>query len=241
MNVWTECQGEQQICALDLQPWRLVEAQHILSTRDLVDTAKEHELLEALLERAKPPIHQQADYLIFTPFRYPSLKYGSRFAQSFECSCWYGSLEFETALSEIAYYRFLFLKDTTADLGYIEVLLTAFQAWLKTLKGIDLTKPPFLAYRDSISDKTSYQTSHALGRSMRAAQVEAFVFYSARSQQNGSNVAAFIPDIFQRHQGQQTFHHQTWQCMANHEFVEFTRSDLRGVKRHVFSAAEFTS
>lgn len=233
--VWTKCEGEHYIQPLTLEPWRVVEAQHVLSTRDLVDTAHEHDILESMLEATKPPIDTHIDYLIFTPFRYPPLKYGSRFGRTFETGCWYGALELETALAEVAHYRFQFLNDSTADLGYIDVLLTAFQAWLNTSRGIDLTAKPFHQYRYLISAKDSYEHSQTLGTAMRAANVEAFLFYSARSMNNGNNVAAFYPHVFKKQHGQYTFHHQTWQCISNLKHVEFTRTDYNGLKRYTFS------
>jgi hypothetical protein len=234
VNIWQACQGENYVTALDLQPWRIVEAQHVLSTRDLVDTAEEHDILESLLEDSKPAVDQVSEYLIFTPFRYPPLKYGSRFGCLFEPSLWYGAMEFKTALAEVAYYRRLFLKDTMAELGYVDVLLTAFQAWLKTPLGIDLRQSPFNQHRELICAKDSYDHSQTLGASMRAAQVEAFVFYSARTAEEGCNIAAFTPKVFHKKNARQTFHHQTWHCIANRERVEFTRTDFNGTDRYVY-------
>src|ERR1700722_16404559 len=116
MNIWERCNGLSYITPLQCNPWRVVEAQHISSTRKLVDTAAEHEVLENLLEESKPAIDKNTDYLIFTPFRYPPLKYGSRFGSRLEPSLWYGSLDIATALAEVAYYRLLFLNDTAATL-----------------------------------------------------------------------------------------------------------------------------
>ena len=64
-----------------LQLWRAVEAQHVVSTRVLVDTLDEQAELERLLDAAKPAIeHPPAlHWLLYTPFRYPPLPSGSRF------------------------------------------------------------------------------------------------------------------------------------------------------------------
>ncbi|MCA9738134.1 MAG: RES domain-containing protein, partial [Gemmatimonadetes bacterium] len=54
-DIWTRCAGATRLAALDASPWRVVEAQHLVSTRKLVDSAAEQEVLEDLLDGAKPP------------------------------------------------------------------------------------------------------------------------------------------------------------------------------------------
>ncbi|RUQ97983.1 RES family NAD+ phosphorylase [Legionella septentrionalis] len=240
MNIWMLCAGEKQLQPIQTEPWRVVEAQHILSVRDLVDTPEEHDILEELIEQTKPYVAKDKDYLIFTPFRYPPLKYGSRFGRTFEPSLWYGSFELETAFAEVAYYRLMFLNDTTAQLGYIEVLLTAFTALLDTKKGIDLTVAPFNQYRAQISAKDTYAYSQVLGASMRSAQVQAFLYFSARTKSARKNIAAFTPDVFKKKDKHFAFNQQTWQCIANKHIVEFTRSEIAGRKRCSFTAEQFT-
>ena len=53
--------------------WRLVEAQHRVSTMKLVDSPHEQETLEELLDATKPPVPDECSHLhwlLFTPFRY---------------------------------------------------------------------------------------------------------------------------------------------------------------------------
>lgn len=53
--------------------WRCVEAQHVVSTLQLVDTLDEQRLLEDILENTKPPVPPECEglhYLYMTPFRY---------------------------------------------------------------------------------------------------------------------------------------------------------------------------
>ena len=61
--------------------WRLVEAQHRVSTLKLADTLAEQEMLEDLIEATKPVIPVECrhlDYLLATPFRYGTYPNGSR-------------------------------------------------------------------------------------------------------------------------------------------------------------------
>ncbi len=237
--IWEKCEGTQHIKSLCKEPWRIVEAQHISSSRDLVDTLEEHDCLEALLEESKPHVLKEKDYLIFTPFRYPPLKYGSRFGQDYEPSLWYGSLELSTAFAEVAYYRLQFFNDTTAPLDYIEIPMTAFQTILSTQHGIDLTTTPFKAYTAEISNKHSYESSQALGTAMRNAEIEAFIYFSARTQQLGKNIAAFTPAVFQRKHHLYIHHQQNWLCIANQDQIEFTRLGILTRERQIFSKESY--
>ncbi len=239
MSIWAESEGMRFRKCLDVQPWRMVEAQHISSSRDLVDSREEHELLEELLENTKPQIINNKHYLIFTPFRYPPLKYGSRFGNSYEPSLWYGSIDLQTALAEVAFYRLKFFADTSADLEYIEIPMTAFKAHIKTKNGIDLTNLPFKKYHDKISNKLSYDYSQPLGTEMREANVDAFIFTSARDKNLGNNVAAFTSDVFEMKNKQYITNMQNWRCIANKNIIEFTRDEIINRKHQGFSKEEF--
>ena len=122
-DIWTQCAGPSEIRPLRLTPWRVVESQHQVATRKLVDTLDEQALLEELIDGAKPPdaTNGRLHYLIATPFRYPPLKHGSRFGTAHERGIWYGAESVATAMAEVAYYRLVFLEGTTADLGRITV------------------------------------------------------------------------------------------------------------------------
>ncbi len=239
MSIWSESEGIKLAKSLNLEPWRMVEAQHISSSRDLVESREEHDLLEELLEKSKPRIANNKHYLIYTPFRYPPLKYGSRFANTYEQSLWYGSINLLTALAEVAFYRLKFFADTSADLEYIEIPMTAFKAYIQTENGIDLTTPHFKKYQDKISNKTSYVDSQKLGAEMRDANIEVFIFTSARDKTFGKNVAAFTPDVFKMKDNQYITGMQNWRCIANHNIIEFTRDEILCRKHHEFFKEEF--
>ncbi|MDF1677316.1 MAG: RES family NAD+ phosphorylase [Legionellaceae bacterium] len=234
MNIWQTCQGNSHITTLKETPWRVVEAQHILNARDLVDSIEEHEILEDLLENSKPHIETHInDPLIFTPFRYPPLEYGSRFGHIFEPSLWYGSLDITTALTEVAYYRLKFNQDTTANLGYVDTLLTAFNVCIQTKGGIDLTKPPFAQYTSAISSKTSYTESQQLGTDMRQHNIEAFIFYSARTEKPAKNIGVFTCHAFCKKHQQYTYNQQTWKCISDKTTVQMMRTDNFGHQRYL--------
>ncbi len=227
-RIWTRCAGSSRVRGLSARPFRLVEAQHLTSTRKLVDSADEQALLETLIERAKPPVPSGPEFdgrhfLLTTSFRYPPLRHGSRFATRFERSLWYGSKQRRTAFAEAAYYRLVFLEGTRADLGRLEVEVSAFRVPVRTRRGIDLTKAPFDLEAERISSPVRYDDSQALGAAMREAGVEAFRYRSARDRDGGVNVALFTPKAFAAPRPEAF---ETWTCTATRERVEFQRKDF---------------
>ena len=237
-SIWTRCAGDSEVRALHCSPWRVVESQHQVSTRKLVDSADEQALLEQLIDGAKPPdnTHGRLHYLLFTPFRYPPLRHGSRFGRRHKGGIWYGSLERRTAFAEVAYYRLLFLEGTHAPLGTITTPLTAFRASLHTKLGVALDAPPFDAYRDTIASPVTYSHTQPLGDAMRSAGVEAFRYPSARDVQGGVNVGAFTPSVFGRTKPTSL---ESWHCAASRERVDVTRGDYFTRETFAFARGEF--
>jgi hypothetical protein len=237
-SIWTRCAGDSELRSLHLLPWRVVEAQHLVSTRKLVDSAEEQELLEEMIDRAKPPdlTAGRLHYLLFTPFRYPPLPHGSRFGGRHERGIWYGSLDRRSAFAEVAYYRLLFLEGTHASLGTVTTPLTAFTARVHTQRGVDLVAPPFDSYRRAIASPTSYASSQALGSAMRSAGVEAFRYPSARDAEGGINIAAFVPSVFGNTKPRSL---ETWHCSASRDSVEITQGDYFKRDRFAFPRAQF--
>jgi hypothetical protein len=223
-SIWTQCAGDSEIRLLTIGAWRSVEAQHQVATRKLVDSDAEQQLLEELIDTVKPPLSAgtRLHYLLSTPFRYPPLRYGSRFGTRLERGVWYGSESQSTLFAEVAYYRFLFLHGSSAELGVVETELTTFRATIRSERGIDLTVPPFKAHEPVLASPTSYHTTQELGRAMRDARVETFRYTSARDLASGVNVGAFWPAVFGRRQPRSL---ETWHCTATRARVEVSRRD----------------
>lgn len=238
-SIWTRCAGDSRKRALRLEPWRVVESQHQISTRKLVDSDAEQQLLEQLIDSAKPPdpTGGKLHYLLFTPFRYPPLPYGSRFGTRTEQGIWYGAESQRTAFAEVAYYRLLFLEGSAADLGLLEVELTAFRASVQTDQGIDLTTKPFKAYETLLASPVTYADTQPLGRAMRESGVEAFRCRSARDVEGGVCIGIFTPAAFGRRQPRGF---ETWYCAANRSRVEFVRRGFDTRRAHGFAREEFT-
>src|SRR6185295_2574229 len=112
-RTWTPAALSSKRRALSGVCWRVVEAQHKVSTLKLVDTLDEQALLENLIEQTKPSVPPECrhlHYLLATPFRYGApYPLGSRFRHAgMTPGVYYASVAVETAIAETAFYRLLF-------------------------------------------------------------------------------------------------------------------------------------
>ncbi len=180
---------------------RIVETQEYAATTNLVDDLDEQSLLEELLDEVKPDYRKGTEclhYLISTPFRYPPLKYGSRFGDITMPSYFYGSEDLKTALSECAFYRFVFLDDMSVPYGKpIKSEHMSFSVNIDALATADLTK---VESEDAIAVLTSpvnYSFTQQLGKHLtEKCGATALRFYSARVKENkGVNIAVAKPEV----------------------------------------------
>lgn len=237
-SIWTRCAGSSRLRRFAARPWRVVESQYLTATRKLVDSDREQALLEEMIETAKPPQSRplRVHYLLFTPFRYPPLRYGSRFGGRHERGIWYGADAERTAFAEVAYYRLLFLEGSAADLAPLSLELSAFQASVQTDRGVDLSRAPFAAFEASVSSPTRYDESQALGTAMREAGVVAFRYVSARDRERGTCVALFSPKGFSSPRPSLP---QAWHCVAARDAVEVTKKDFFERVSFAFPRSDF--
>jgi hypothetical protein len=237
-SIWMQCGGASEIRGLQLTAWRSVEAQHQISTRKLVDSDDEQRVLEDLIESSKPPQpgSRRLHYLLATAFRYPPLRYGSRFATRHELSLWYGAESLRTMFAEVAFYRFVFLSGTRANLGTIHTALSMFSIGVRTARGVDLTVPPFASFEAVLASRTSYAETQSLGSAMRAAGVEVVRYRSARDSEGGVNVGVFSERAFATTRPRRL---ESWHCTTTAAVVELVRRDYFGRATFSFGRDEF--
>ena len=197
--------------------------------------------MEGMIERVKPPLPGGSEfgglhYLLTTPFRYPPLRHGSRFATRHERSLFYGSVELRAAFAEVAYYRLVFLHGSRASLGTIETDLSAFKVHDRTRKGVDLTRPPYDRRRAELSAPDRYDAIQKLGAQMRSVGVEAFRYASARDAKGSINVGLYTPAVFGASRPDAT---QVWHAIASTAVVEIRRNDLLHPQCFSFPSAQF--
>ena len=200
VDIWAECSEQVAPILLDGEVFRVVESQEKVATNELVDNFEEQAILEEMIDGIKPAIPKTAqdlDYLLFTPFRYPPLEYGSRFGRRFEPSLFYGSRTLATALAETAYYRLHFWLDMSVPppSGKLKTQHSAFTTQFSSVKGLKLYEHPFSVYEAKLIDKASYNDSQVLGTSMRENDIETFEYISARDPERGLNIGIFKPEV----------------------------------------------
>jgi hypothetical protein len=218
--------------------WRVVEAQHIISTAKLTDNAEEQRLLENLIDDTKPnipPECQHLNYLLSTPFRYgapyPS---GSRFRKAGRTlGVFYASDNVDTAIAETCFRRLLFFAESTdttwpTDAGEF----TAFAAEYATRSSIDLTRPPFDDRAALWMHVTQYGACQALAELARDAGIEVIKYSSTRDPRRKLNVALLTCRAFARSEPSDR---QTWRilfgsngaralCEMPREMIDFDRT-----------------
>lgn len=196
----TETPSRSDLVSYQGEVFRLVEAQHRISTSRLTDSLAEEERLESLIEQAKPPLPENArglHYLLATPFRYGH-RSASRFRKAGERpGIFYASESSKTCIVEMAYWRMRFfaaspeaLRPTTTT----EYLM--FGVGLIATRALDLTLPPFVSKRTKWVHKYSWNACQGLAARAREIDTQLIRYESARDEQGGINVALFDPDCF---------------------------------------------
>jgi RES domain len=179
--------------------WRLVEAQHRVSTLKLTDSLDEQALLEKMLDETKPSLPPECDgldYLLAAPFRYAPYPYGSRFRRAGRTDgVFYASEKVDTAVAELAFYRLLFFAESP-DTPFPDAPTdySAFAVSVKTQRALDLSSPRFSD--PALRSLTDYAACQSLADIARAEGVELLRYQSVRDPAAGFNVALLTPNAF---------------------------------------------
>lgn len=196
-STWTPRAVKSRAARASARLWRAVEAQHIASTRRLVDDLEEQRVLEDILEATKPPVPAAAaslHYLLFTPFRYPP-PHPSRFRAIQDPGIFYGGATVRTACAELGYWRWRFLSDSKglATLGPAQQ--TLFQVSVRS-SAADLERAPFSKDAESWRHPTDYSATQAFARVAREAGVHLILYASVRDPEPGRCGAVLRPEAF---------------------------------------------
>jgi len=213
--------------------WRVVEFQHATSTRKLVETKDDQELLEDILETTKPPVAQEAEnlhYLLKTPFRYNApYPVGSRFRRAgMTEGVFYASEKIRTALAETCYYRLRFFKESPdTALPRQQERLTVFSVDYESHQTIDLTRAPFANDREKWTHHSDYQATQILTDTAREANIEIICYESARDLERGMNLALLSPSAFKSKKPEAQ---QTWFLYMSEAEANCERANANGKK-----------
>jgi len=217
--------------------FRIVETQEAAATTALVDDLDEQYLLEQLLDQVKPTYRagtEKLHYLISTPFRYPPLKYGSRFGDITMPSYFYASEQIETALAECAFYRLVFLHDmAVAYEKPIKSNHIAFSVNIASEAVADLTAVKSKRIAALLRSPTQYSLTQQLGKVLTQEMgAEVIKFYSARDIA-GINVAIAKPAVIKSTQPENSVN---WMCHSTLNKISFITKGGRPIS---FSIGDF--
>ena len=180
--------------------WRVVEAQHRISTNRLATSRAEQTALEDLAEDVKPQLPAGAlhlDWLLAAPFRYGHGQ-PSRFRMADERpGIFYASETEATAIAEAAYWRLRFF---TRSPGFMPPAATiehsSFTASVATHQALDLTLAPFCEAAMLWTDRNDYTACQELARQARAAGASLLRTISARDAEGRCNIVVLDPAAF---------------------------------------------
>ena len=240
--IWTRVALSSEFRSCDTACWRLVEAQHRVSTLKLTDTLAEQALLEDLIEGTKPAIPPECrhlDFLLATPFRYGTVyPIGSRFRRSGRTlGVYYAAESPTTAVAEMAFYRLLFFAESPATPWPSDAAeYTAFSADVSTARLLDLTSEPLSADTAIWTDLIDYAGCQAFADAARAADADVIRYQSVRDPAKGSNLAIMMCRTFSQ---PTPVSRQTWRIRLSASGIqalcEFPRQGLE-FPRDTFAA-----
>jgi RES domain len=186
LATWTPAALSSERRRLSGACWRVVEAQHRISTLKLVDTLAEQERLEQILDQSKPPSPPECEhlhYLLATPFRYGApYPQGSRFRRAgMTPGVFYASGTAATAVTEMVFHRLLFFADSP-DTPWPDNAgeYTAFSVRFRNANALDLMAAPLDRDRPAWTHPTDYDACQALADSARVAGIAVLRCASAR-------------------------------------------------------------
>ena len=200
--IWTRVALSSEFSPFEGMCWRLVEAQHRISTLKLTDSLAEQVLLEELIEETKPAIPpdcRHLDFLLATPFRYGAVyPHGSRFRRAGRTpGVYYAAEAPRTAVAEMAFYRLLFFAESPATPWPADAAeYTAFSASVATNRLLDLTNKPLSTDKALWTDLTNYSECQAFADAARTADADAIRYQSVRDPTKGCNLAILMCRAF---------------------------------------------
>ena len=221
-STWTPRAVKSKAARLSARLWRAVEAQHIVSTRRLVDDLEEQRVLEDILEATKPPVPPSAarlHYLLFTPFRYPP-PHPSRFRAVHDPGIFYGGGSIRTACAELGYWRWRFLTHSKGLTSLGPAQQTLFEVSVRA-NAADLESAPFSKDAELWRHPHEYSATQAFARSAREAGLGLILYASVRDPRPGRCGAVLQPDAFSS--PQPTSATQTWLLTVTQRYAVWHR------------------
>ena len=211
-NTWTASALLSSAAPLSGSFWRVVEAQHYISTMKLTDSLEEQAILEQLIEETKPPVPPDCaglDFLLMTPFRYSRQNpWGSRFRRpNADAGVFYAAEHSETAIAETVFHRLRFFADSP-EIPWPKnaAEYTGFCVEVRSDRAVDLAALPPRELKE-VLDPLDYSAGRALSEKAREGGIELIRYPSVRDPDHRANLAVLTPAAFAKPEptGRQTW------------------------------------
>lgn len=237
--MWTPIALASEARAYSGKIWRVVEAQHRISTNRLAATLADQARLEVLAEAVKPDLPRAAQglhYLLSSPFRYGHAN-ASRFRRADERpGIFYASESEATAIAETAFWRLRFYSRSP---GFVPPVTTSehtsFTATIATDRAIDLTTAPFDEDEQTWTDPVEYGACQDLAGHARKAHIALIRTLSVRDPARGCNVVVLDPQAFA---SPQPVIRRTWHLRFEQDSL-YALAAFPSPDRFVFTATGF--
>ena len=182
--------------------FRIVEAQHSISTDRLIDDPAKQDVLERVIEETKPTMPVGArglHHLLGTPFRYGYSK-ETRFRRANERpGIFYGSETQATAVAETAFWRMRFFAASPGmQLPKTTLEHLAFSVPVAAERALDLTGEPLVAGRILWTDPLDYAPCQRFAERARKLNAQLIRYESVRDPAGGASAALFDPSVFRK-------------------------------------------
>lgn len=180
--------------------WRIVEAQHRISTNRLAVGTDDQALLEQLVEEVKPRLPVAArhlHYLLATPFRYGH-RSSSRFRRAGEKpGIFYAAEAIGAAIAEMAYWRLRFYARSPAfEPPSATVEHSAISVSVAMDRMLDLCAEPFVGGSSLWMAREDYSACQQFASEAREIDTQAIRYASVRDPQHRANIALLDPSVF---------------------------------------------
>jgi hypothetical protein len=216
--IWTPEELQSSIRPLAGTCWRIVEAQHHVSTMKITPNFHEHDVVEQIIDDTKPVIPSECthlDFLLKTPFRYGAghPRTASRFRRiASSRGVLYAAENVRTAVAERTFLQLLFFAESPQTPWHKNPAeYTGFSINYESRASVDLTIAPFDA-DPSLVHPVDYSTCHKLADTARQHGVQIIRYRSVRDPYHRANIALLTCTIITTPEPQDR---QTWRIQVD--------------------------
>jgi hypothetical protein len=204
--------------------WRGILTEYYTASLKLVSDSAELDVLELLLADSaaqqstfKAPLGEDRHPQLLAPFNFRP-RHASRFRAANQPGYWYGASTLDASLSEVAYWRMVFISASTGC-SQLEIVTdhSFFQTDVDGM-GVDLMSPPWNINRSIWRHGSDYSSTQALAVAAEKAKIQWILYESVRAP-NSPLAVVFDPEALKGTTSKVNASCHEWTCKATRERV----------------------